>query len=182
MIKDRNTVSGVIADGTAVINHGDLADLTDNCKQEVDVTCSETQNTALAKGWRVKLEGAPGREGEKSLSTPLTLGGVIFYTTYLPPEVTEDAETCGPREGSGRLYALSLQDASAAINFNLANSVVVDGETIELQEEDRYQDLGAGIPPEVVSLGDDKVLPPGRDPIEVDVRTRWPTYWYQLGM
>jgi len=182
MIKDRNTVSGVIAEGTTVINHGDLADLTDNCKQEVDVTCTDAQNTALAKGWRVQLEGKANRPGEKSLSTPLTLGGVIFYTTYIPPEVTEDNTSCGPSEGDGRLYALKLQDASAAINFNQANTVTQDGVTHELQEEDRYQELGSGIPPEVVSLGDDKVLPPGQNPIEVDVRTRWPTYWYQLGL
>ena len=105
VIKDRGTAVGAGRD--AMIDHDDLGDVTDNCIQETGC------NVDLTTGWRLQLESM----GEKVLSTPLTVSGSIFFTTYMPQQFgTENA--CAPSEGSGRLYAVGLQDARAVINYD----------------------------------------------------------------
>jgi type IV pilus assembly protein PilY1 len=164
------------------IEMSEMADLTDNCYQEVGATCDDDQKLKddsnvvknLANGWYVKLEQATG---EKGLATPLTLGGVIFYTTYLPGT---GANTCGPDEGSGIAYALDINDASAVINFNTTNTEFDNnGEVVtELQVEDRIIDLGPGIPAEPVYVGQDSVLMPPSI-VGVNVRLNYKTFWFQ---
>jgi type IV pilus assembly protein PilY1 len=177
MIKDRSTTTGDLSElpfsDSTSFTQGDFADLTDNCHQEVGVSCSDSETN----GWVIKLEAV---EGEKILSTPITLGGIVFFTTYQPPDGSSAG--CGPSEGSGALGAVKLQDASAAFDFDKTNTTTGgDGTVHELQVEDRYKSIGDGIPADVISIGLDKVLPPGSNPITVPVRTRWRTFWYVEG-
>jgi len=199
MIKDRAVNPGspttavvngasVPLDGSvhAILNYSiemsEMADLTDNCYQQVGATCDDDQKLEdasnvvknLANGWYVELEQATG---EKGLATPLTIGGVIFYTTYLPGT---GANTCGPDEGSGIAYALDINDASAVINFNTTNTEFDEnGELItELQVEDRIVDLGPGIPAEPVYVGQDSILMPPSI-VGVNVRLNYKTFWFQ---
>ncbi|MCI0505967.1 MAG: hypothetical protein L0Z73_07620, partial [Gammaproteobacteria bacterium] len=169
MIKDTDITSGTIK--ASLIKHYDsdktvpqLADVTDNCLQYDNCTVSPD----LTYGWRMKLAVA----GEKSLATPTTLAKKIYVTTFLPPGSGNDG-SCDPDEGSGRLYAMSLDDARAV------NDYKVDGNDT-LTTEDRYVDLqSGGIPAEVVYVPFNKILKPDLSLENVGVSGRWDTYWYK---
>jgi type IV pilus assembly protein PilY1 len=175
MWKDRSIGTGVSAVSTPYIL-SDLTNLTDNCLQDADVGCPVDIN--VNNGWYIDLEGT----GEKNLSSPLILGGSIFFTTYLPPGNT--GTQCGPAEGGGRLYGVKLQTAVAVANNDTTNDTDGGG---ELQKEDRMDPLSSGgIPSEVVALPvaglSGGMLPILRPDLSVDLtvtKMNWKTFWYQ---
>jgi type IV pilus assembly protein PilY1 len=169
VIKDRGTAVGGGHD--AMINHGEFGDVTDNCIQESGCTVD------LVNGWRLQLENM----GEKVLSAPLTVSGSVFFTTYIPQQFgTESA--CAPSEGSGRLYAVGLQDARSVINYDSTDDMPSEDDPEgddPSSKNDRSSDLNsAGIPAEVVSIPPNKILRPDLQIDTVDVATRWRTYWF----
>lgn len=181
MFKDRQVLSGGTLPG--IYSHASVADLSDNCMQEFGLTCSTTQLSRLQSyGWKIRLEQA---EGEKVLSRPITLNGIILFTSYMPPSGT-GSNSCGPDEGSGLTYALNLQDATAVIDNNLSNSVTgASGEVIELQASDRFRDAGAGIPADVIAIrkgGSLHAITPG-DNYTTPIKTNsgYKTFWYVEG-
>jgi Tfp pilus tip-associated adhesin PilY1 len=120
--------------------------------------------------------------GEKILATPLTVSGSVFFTSYLP-QGGSSATACAPTEGGGRLYAVSLQTAAAVINYDTSDDSDSDGEpgqddpaTTKADRDVELQSLG--IPAEVVSIPPNKILRPDLQIDNVDVATRWRTYWY----
>jgi type IV pilus assembly protein PilY1 len=157
LIKDRNVAAG---SGTNTgLDHTDFGDVTNTCL-EVGAECTAT----LTNGWRMGLSAT----GEKSLATPLTVGGTVYFTTYLPPG-TSSSQSCGPDEGSGRLYAVKLSNASAVRNYDTTT------ETLE-----RYDELDSkGIPAEAISLPPDGILKPDLSIEKTDVPTRLRTYWLE---
>ena len=142
-IKDRKTSSGdatVKAEnsvsnppGRYVFDHSLSNGLADqtNCVTGLEVDC----NVSLINGWKVKL----ARSGEKGLSAPLTDAGRVFFTTFIPGS----AGTCAPSEGDGSIYVVNLADGTAAANSQ------------------RYYDIGPGIPPGALLIGDVILLPGG---------------------
>jgi type IV pilus assembly protein PilY1 len=146
-------------DDDDAIQLDDLMDVTDTVAASV---------TDAYKGWRLELEAS----GEKGLSTPLTIGNVVFFTTYLPPGAEPgDTVECGPAEGSGRLYRVSLFNANP----------LRDGPINPWDTEDapRYVDLkSGGIPAEVVALPPNRILRPDLDVEPVPVTARWRTFWH----
>ena len=163
VIKDRDTTSGTVAAST--FNHDSFYDVTDNCLQDSSCTSS---TAALTNGWRLKFE----EPGEKVLATPTTLAKKIFVTTYLP-KGGPDAGTCAPKEGGGRLYALSLDDGTPVNDYNVEN-----GDTLD--KTDRYTELDSGgIPAEVVYVPFNRILKPDLSIEDVGVSGRWKTYWYK---
>jgi type IV pilus assembly protein PilY1 len=102
---------------------------------EVDAVGTSCRERPLAAGWKLRFS----RPGEKGLSRPVVDGGRVLATTYTPS--LENA--CAPAEGQGHLYAVNLADATA-----LVGGV-------------RVFELGGGIPPEPVHLGDRILLPGG---------------------
>ena len=167
MIKDRHVIAGTGVD--TAIAPADLGDVTDNCLQEISGGCP----VDLTDGWRLAMQ----EKGEKVLSTPLTIDGQVFFTTYLP-NAGLGATACSPSEGGGRLYTVGLQDARAVINYNTTNDNLLypDQPTAHL---DRYMVLNSpGIPSEVVSVPPNKILRPDLTIDTVDVTTRWRTFWY----
>ena len=181
MLKDRETLPGATL--PFVIKHSDLADLSNNCFQELGVTCTAQQVTRLEQyGWTIKLEQSIG---EKSLSRAITLNGVIYFTTFMPPG-SSAATLCGPDEGSGLIYALNLHDATAAVDYNLSNSGTdPNGNVVPLQSGDRFKGAGAGIPADVIAIrknGQNYALPPGENyPPPVNSESGSKTYWYVEG-
>ena len=166
MIKDRQVVPGSGVD--TGIGHFDLGDVTSNCLQEGGA-CS----VDLTDGWRLELQEV----GEKSLATPITIDGTVFFTSYIPTGGTA-ASACQPSEGSGRLYAVALQNAFSVINYDTATDQPGD-EDQATTASDRYTDLNSpGIPAEVVSVPPNKILRPDLQVDSVDVNTRWRTFWY----
>jgi Tfp pilus tip-associated adhesin PilY1 len=157
--------------------------MSNNCKQENGVDCTDDQNTKLATaGWRIQMEQT---EGEKVLSRPLIVNGVIYFSSYLPPGTSTDT-LCGPDEGSGLNYAVSLHDASAPFDYNLSNSVIgPNGELIQLQKGDRYYSAGAGIPsdPIVITKDGNNYIQASGDPYLHNASSLFAnrTYWYIEG-
>lgn len=162
MLKDRNTVAGT---GTNVaIDHADPGDVTDNCLQ-TNPSCG----TDLSDGWKLKM----AESGEKVLASPLTVGGVVFFTSYLPDGGPAPA-ACQAAEGGGYLYAVKLQDATGVFNFDPTNDVV----DLPEGDADRGKDLlSPGIPPEVLFLPENIIMTPDFETMDVDLKTRARTFW-----
>jgi type IV pilus assembly protein PilY1 len=70
------------------------------------------------RGWFLTLEN----DGEKCLSTPVVYDGVVYFTTYTPPDrAPVDDDPClsnNPGEGVTRLYALDYRTGAAVCDFN----------------------------------------------------------------
>jgi len=196
MIKDRFTSGQLFNATTACANRLDasnnpvcptistLANLTNHCFQE-NAVCNNssisdgttyTSTTNLTNGWYVVLEDS----GEKNLSSPLTLGGTILFTTYVPN--AGGANSCAPSEGSGYVYAVDLQTAKPTLDLNSSETETdAEGNPI-LVKADRKRYIGAGIPADPVALGKDKVLLPGGNILDLPIDGTWRTFWYEVGM
>ena len=156
MIKDRNVGPGSGQNSTLV--HTDLGDVTSTC-----LTLGGACTANLGPGWRLSLQSP----GEKSLSTPTTIGGTTYFTTYLPPGAAP-AITCTPAEGNGRLYAVSYKNAAATHNYDVTT-----------EEDERFDNLSAqGIPAEIVSLPPTSILRPDLTIERTGAPTRFQTYWF----
>lgn len=190
MFKDRDTTSGTTSFVTPLytmssstststsISNAQLADLTNDCMQTG--SCSSTTQAALnSYGWEMQMVQAVG---EKVLSRPITINGVVYFTTYLPPDTTSTG-TCSPSEGTGLKYAVNLQDATAAYNWDLTNSTTdATGNIIDLGSTDRFSPTGVGIPSDIISIrksGSIQVLTPGDNYLlQVKGNTGYKTFWY----
>lgn len=169
MFKDRDTATGQYTNNTGTpVTHAQLGDITD-CTPATPCTTSPPD---VSKGWRLKME-CPSTEppyrttcGEKVLATADTIGGAIFFTSYVPPS---GSNTCELAEGTGALYAVNLQDG-APVGFAASSSA--------LDKADRFTDLkSGGIPAEIVQLGGGQYLRPdlitGSRELPSGVKTYW---------
>lgn len=148
MFKDRNITSG--SPSATTLTSADVANLSNNCFQDISVTCTSTQTNALVYGWKIGLDIATG---EKNLSAATISKGVIYFTTYVPPTYDPSNTTCDPSEGKSYEYALNLQNATAVLNNDLSNSVTTPtGETLDLQSSDRFRSAGSGIASDIVLI------------------------------
>ncbi len=155
------------------LHPGDLYDVLGNLLETGDDAQKAAAAAALAKGWRLDLEGV----GEKSVSGSLTIAGTVYFGTYIPD--TNEADVCTP-EGVGRLYGINLYNAAAAVDFN------TDGDL------ERFWDIGS-LPPDTPSPFIDEdgqiwlLLPPGSgsgamsNPFLTGATIPAPhgTYWYR---
>jgi len=174
MIKDRNITSGGTLDTTGwPYDRDDLADLTsDDCA--VSVTIGACAGVDIDKGWFIDLGLGTTGTGEKNLAAALTLGGTIFFSTFSPVAATS---ACGLSEGTGRIFAVSLLDATAIFSIDTDNDSDPDNPTLE-----RFAELDSGgIPVETVPLGGDDILILGSaDPLrKTGATTSWKTFWYE---
>jgi type IV pilus assembly protein PilY1 len=166
MIKDRHTAAG--SGVNTGLQHVDFGDVTSNCLQT-----SGGCVVNLTHGWRLQLEDP----GEKVLATALTMTGKTFFTTYMPHSGT-GATACSPSEGAGRLYAVSLQNATSVMNYDTSDDDP-DNPDEPTTKNDRSVELQSlGIPAEVVSVPPNKILRPDLQIDNVDATTRWRTYWF----
>ncbi|MEM1114197.1 MAG: hypothetical protein AAGI11_19940 [Pseudomonadota bacterium] len=141
LLKDRLAPNGMPGSDGSTMRHADLP--------AVDATCSaeglDCSAVASELGWRFPLPGA----GEKGLSTPLTAGGVVSFTSFLPPD---PAEPCAPALGSSRLYALRLRDGLPDTEWR---------HRVNLPDwsSEAALDLGPGLRGSVRPVGGDWMLP-----------------------
>jgi type IV pilus assembly protein PilY1 len=140
-IKDRLVYSGA----AAVKNENAVSDppgryvfdsLADQTACVTGLEVSGACNASLPNGWKIQM----ARSGEKGLSTPLVDGGRVFFTTFRPPAA---AATCAPTEGQGSVYVVNLADGTAYAN------------------NQRIYEIGPGIPPGAILIGDVILLPGG---------------------
>lgn len=154
----------------SIILQADLYDATSNVLQDGSTGLTDL----LSKnGWRISLED----QGEKSLSSSVTLNGTVFFTTFTP-----DASTaiCLPVPGKGSLYAVSLHRATAVYNWDESDP--------DLTKQDRKKEKICNCLPEtppphfgddgkiriIVNEGDGK----GTFDTKGNIGTKG-TYWYE---
>lgn len=117
VFRDRDITSGkpaaqVLTSESSLTRHDDFVDLTAACANPTQ-NCGAAAEGAI--GWKVDLAG----RGEKSMSQPLTTGGTVFLTTYIPQDPT--LRTCIPDEGRSRLYGVSLADSRPVVSAFIAD-------------------------------------------------------------
>jgi len=169
MIKDR-AVSTLTPPASGSLEPKTIVDLRDitNCT----LASSTCQDGDITTGWKLGLTAG----GEKSLASPITLSGIVFFTSFLPPGSTDVDEACVPPEGEGRLYAVGLAEGNALVNRDKP----IDEQDSPGEPEDRWEKLAsAGIPAEVVSLPPKFILRPDLTVQEYPGRQRWRTVWYK---
>lgn len=172
-------ISSKIPDNFTPLTVSDLYDATANKIQDGSAAEKAAALTALkaAKGWFIDLsETATSWMGEKALAPSVTLNGVVYFTTYLPADPNANT-TCAPQEGTGRLYALNLLNAAAAMEQTGDNT---------LNKLDRTVDLGGGIPSELVPVfqetGVTGLVGVGGGAVDYNPNIRLPrvkTFWHQ---
>ncbi|MDN4503876.1 PilC/PilY family type IV pilus protein [Alteromonadaceae bacterium BrNp21-10] len=105
----------------------------------------EAATFSTKKGWMISL----GSGGEKVLASPLILNYKLFFTTYVPAEIS--ASQCAPPSGNSRSYLVELINGNAVTDINHNN---------QKEHDDRYVDLQqTGIAPETKVLIEDPVHP-----------------------
>ena len=146
---DDGVASGIAGDGLAdgfttlrgeldsPLTPGDLFDVT----SIVNPAGTDLANLQNANGYFFDLVDP----GEKGLSSPVILGGTVFFTTYLPANVV-NVSACQLVEGAGQLYAVDVLNGSAVFNWDQSPA------TDPLSVADRRRSLGAGIPSSVVPV------------------------------
>lgn len=168
-IKDYNTQTLPDPTTWTPITHADLGDVTADCFTTSN--CSAD----LSKGWKLQLSEA----GEKMLSTPVTVRGSVFFTTYLPGG-EGSAGACSPSIGGGRAYNVSLFDGSPEKNRNIIDD---NGNQSPSTHNDRFMVLASpGIPSDVVALSPSFLLLPDLSVERTNTGSYWKTYWYQKGV
>ncbi|MBL1278388.1 MAG: hypothetical protein COB30_020130 [Ectothiorhodospiraceae bacterium] len=158
-LRDPFNVRGPIPEDTTVttpIVNSDLFDVTDS------LASTDTEVTELAdaitdaKGWYLELNGT----GEKVLAPAITINGEIYFTTYTPPAINPDPDSCTPDVGTGLLYQVSLFNAMPT-RTRTGTGTGEDGgggaggdgtgggggTTDTPTTEGRAKDIGGGIPP-----------------------------------
>ncbi|MBR9813741.1 hypothetical protein GYB61_07770 [bacterium] len=164
LLKDRGATN-------VTFTHDQLADVSSNCLQ------SGTENSCgidLKNGWKLGLQIG---KGEKALSSPLTIANTILFTTFLPQDSTQ-ATTCGPSEGGGAIYAVSLADATAVFNYNLTDDDPNDTSGEANSAADRFEVLkSGGIPAEAIFIPPGKILRPDLTIDDAPGKNRYRTYW-----
>lgn len=124
-------------------------------------------------GWFINLKDSATSTwiGEKVLARTTIFAGILYVTTYIPPQSGGTPTACGsPAEGQAMQYSLNLLNASGVYNTSGARSGVI----------------GGGIPSELVIVireggtsgligtsGGAKLTQPPKD------LPRHKTYWYQ---
>ena len=171
LFKDRNISSGTPP--VTMKDHDDFADLSADCVTAGN--CDASTVAALATtGWTFAL--GPNNGGDKNLAPAITIGGIVFFTTFAPGSI---ANVCDLNEGTGRVFAVNLQDATPVFNYLTSN----DDNGVTLERSDKLE--SGGIPVEVVPLGDDLVLIQGQaggsNIQAAGVNTDWDTFWYNEG-
>lgn len=116
--RDRAVTSGktpqqVLTTESALSDHDDFVDLTAACASGAQ-DCGASADDAI--GWKLEL----GARGEKALSQPLTTGGTVFFTSYIPQDPT--LRNCEPNEGTNRLYGVSLADSRPLVQDFIADN------------------------------------------------------------
>ncbi len=124
-----------------------LVDITDTSYDGVVAT--QIRDSAL--GWFFRLEDP----AEKIVSQPITLGGVVFFTTYTPPvtlaelqegETGWDMCSAARNLGYGRLYAINYKTGQGVYDRFLEDSdLQYDSNPVK---DKRSFLLGASLPPQ----------------------------------
>jgi type IV pilus assembly protein PilY1 len=81
----------------------------------VDVTTDVNATIpAAGPGWKLTLT----RNGEKALAESRTFQNKLYFTTFVPTQISSDPATCSSRFGINRLYVVDAATADPVENFD----------------------------------------------------------------
>lgn len=112
-ISSGKTASQVLTSESSLTDQNDFTDLTAACANAAQ-NCGAAAEGGI--GWKLDLTG----RGEKAMSQPLTTGGTVFFTSYIPQDPT--VRTCQPDEGDTRLYGVSLADSRPVVQSFISDT------------------------------------------------------------
>lgn len=154
-----DTTSNIIGQGTAA---------------EIDTATASLEN---ANGWYINYDMSIG---EKGLSKALIFNNEIFATTYVPNDPNSVVDNlCTPREGSGFLYHIALEDGTPKKNYDTTVVDSIDNLTVE---DRKVQLTRSGIPADPTAIMTQEgsaicVGPQCQTPPDVTKHTEM--YWYE---
>jgi type IV pilus assembly protein PilY1 len=114
MIKDENIKTQTFSASTtpstpAAFKESDLFDFTTD-RFAATMTTQERETLELEvsakSGWFIDFPETG--KGEKNSSKAIVLNGIVYYTSFIPPEFASVLVDCKPPTGKGRLYAVDL--------------------------------------------------------------------------
>jgi type IV pilus assembly protein PilY1 len=130
------------------IGHSVTDQLIDITTQTLEDAVTDGIDVGNALGWFLDFDdqntvsGTVETPGEKVLSAPVTIGGTVFFTTYVPG-ISSDGSSCeGVEIGAGRAYNLDILTTKATIDWDSTGSSTAGRQT----------SLGGGIPSDVVPV------------------------------
>ncbi len=93
----------------------------------------ETLELAVSKksGWYIDLEDS----GEKSTAEAIVINGVVYFTTFIPPNLDPNIVHCEQPNGTGILYAIDLALGTAIYNWNEADPDAEPVRKVEINEQ-----------------------------------------------
>ncbi len=112
MLRVTSPYSALDFNSFTTITEDRMADLTNT----IGTAASAAVRGASSQSWYITMENS----GEKVLSTPLTIGGAVIFTTYEPNATLVD---CVPTPGTSREYVLKLTDATPVIDFDVSGNL-----------------------------------------------------------
>lgn len=172
LIKDRQIGVGAPSSDSTLDPTG-LGDVTSDCLQLNNCSGSAPN---LANGWRLQLQ----QPGEKNLARSITIGGSVYFTTYIPPSSSDTTQACGPNEGSGRQYAVALQNAFSVVNYYTGDDQTGTS-GVASTARDRYDILASGgIPAQDVFIPGGMLLRPDLKTEKPKFSSRITTFWQRL--
>lgn len=102
----------------------------DDLKQYRTVSCDSPDEQGRcnpdSKSWMLKLAVPGGTASERSISQPLVVGGVVFFTTFIP-----DGNVC---EGNGDTYLFAVDWESGEFVSNTVFDINGDGKYTEADQ------------------------------------------------
>lgn len=139
----------------ATITEADLFDATSNVIQAGTLAQRSAAQAALndKSGWYISF----GRIGEKVLSSSITLGGTLFFASFVP---NASESLCEPAGGTAYLFGVNLHNASAVYDWNPSDQ--------SLTASDRSTHIGSRLPDTVTPhISDDEIRIVGMGPGDV---------------
>jgi type IV pilus assembly protein PilY1 len=139
--------------------YSSLASITDAQLTDVTDNITDARVPAGSPGWKLELRLNGGWNGEKVLADAVTINGTVLFTTY-QPEAPAAANPCLPANGRNRVYALRVDTAAPALDFN---------DNLRIDANDAFTNLATrGIAGEVTlvlesRLADDHQAPDNAD-------------------
>jgi type IV pilus assembly protein PilY1 len=124
-----NATSNVIQQGSSTAQIQAMQELKD--KKGLYIDLMETNGTFV---------------GEKGLSSPVIIGGKVFFTTYTPPQDVGNVSGCTVSgDGTSKLYALDMLTGGAGYNYSKSGSP-------DYTQADRSKLLRQGVSSDLVPM------------------------------
>lgn len=164
-----------LADGTGFSTPITEADLEPVTTMALDDSNRDATSLARARSARGYYLDFPDK-GEKGLSTITVLRGQVFFTTYVPADLSTGNTRCSADIGESFGYSLNLATGNAVVDWDGLNG-------LDLSDRRRY--LGAGLTSDPLPIFTDagvKVITGLQQSVQAlsgFFRSNSRTYWYE---